>query len=146
MIKTKTQPQAEPGEFSGNRKGGIDSTFIPTQMPPVRAMSLGLGNGDRLAPIMVGMGDAAPALPLTQGLTADITAWNNNKQITALWSINQDKNSWVGVGGIGWKKLANNSDSAIVALTILSAHAREKGSVVHYRDESDGMIYEMYVW
>ena len=70
----------------------------------------------------------------------------NNKQITALWSITQDKNAGVGVSGIGWKYLANNSGSAIVALTMLSAHARVNRSVVNYRDESDGMIHEMYVW
>jgi hypothetical protein len=70
----------------------------------------------------------------------------SNKKINGLWSINQNRNSWIGVSGIGWKKLANNSDSAIVALTMLSAHALEKGSVVNYREESDGMIHEIYVW
>jgi hypothetical protein len=110
------------------------------------ANAASLKSAGGLAPAMRGMGDAAPALPLTQGVSAGITAWNSNKQITALWSINENRNSWVGIGGIGWKKLSNNSDSAIVALTLLSAHAREKGSTVHYRDESDGMIHEMYVW
>jgi hypothetical protein len=47
--------------------------------------------------------------------------------------------------GIGWKKLANNSSTAIVALTMLGAHAREKASRVDYREESS-MIREMYVW
>jgi hypothetical protein len=92
------------------------------------------------------MGGAAPSLPLMAGVAAGVSAWQNNKRITGLWSINENRNSWVGVDGIGWKKLANNSDSAIVALTMLSSHAREKGSAVDYREESDGMIYEMYVW
>jgi hypothetical protein len=70
----------------------------------------------------------------------------NNKQITALWSITQDKNAWVGVSGIGWKYLANNSSSAIVELTMLSAHARVIRSVVNYRDESDSMIHAMHGW
>jgi hypothetical protein len=95
---------------------------------------------------MAGAGDAAPSLPVMEGGVTGVTAWQNNKQITSLWSINQNRNSWVGVSAIGWRKLANNSDSAIVALTMLSAHAREKGSVVNYREESDGMIHEMYVW
>ena len=59
------------------------------------------------------------------GAGAGVTAWLNDKRITGLWSINQNRNSWVYVNGIGWKKLANNSDSAIVALSMLSAHARE---------------------
>jgi hypothetical protein len=92
-------------------------------------------------------GDTAPSLlPSAEGFGVAVTAWQNNKRITGLWSINQVRNSWVAVDGVGWKKLANTSDSALVALTILGAHAREKASVVNYRDESDGMIHEIYVW
>jgi hypothetical protein len=92
------------------------------------------------------MGDAAPSLRPAEGMSAGITAWQNNKRITGLWAINQNRNSWVYVDTVGWKKLANNSDSAIVALSMLGAHAREKSSVVNYREENDGMIREMYVW
>ena len=73
-------------------------------------------------------------------------AWNNGKKITALWSINQNRNSWVHIDGVGWRRLANNSDSAIMAMSILGAHAREKATTVNYRDEADGMIHEIYVW
>ena len=71
--------------------------------------------------------------------------WQQNKRIVALWTINQNRNAWIGTDGT-WKKLANNSDSAIVALMLLSSHAREKGSVVNYREESDAMVHELYVW
>jgi hypothetical protein len=74
------------------------------------------------------------------------TVWVNNKKINALWSINENRNSWVGVAGVGWVKLANNSDSAIVALTMLGANARQTQGTVNYRQESDNMIHEMYVW
>jgi hypothetical protein len=97
-------------------------------------------------PIAAGGSDAAPSLPTAGAAAIGASTWQNNKRFNALWSINQNRNSWVGVDGIGWKKLMNNSDSAIVALTVLAAHAREKGSAVNYREESDGMIYEMYVW
>lgn len=117
---------------------------MPSQMPPAGAV--GSTAASVQAGSIQGISDAAPALPLTAAISAGISAWQNNKQINALWSINQNRNSWVGVSGVGWKKLANNSDSAIVALTMLAAHAREKGSVVNYREESDGMVYEMYVW
>lgn len=43
-------------------------------------------------------------------------------------------------------KLANNSDTAIVALTMLGANARQTQGIVNYRQESDNMIHEMYVW
>ena len=74
------------------------------------------------------------------------TVWVNNKKINALWAINQNRNSWVGVAGVGWVKLANNSDTAIVALTMLGANAKLTQGTVNYRQEADGMIHEMYVW
>ncbi len=43
-------------------------------------------------------------------------------------------------------KLANNSDFAIVALTMLGTDAKLTQGVVNYRQESDNMIHEMYVW
>jgi hypothetical protein len=50
------------------------------------------------------------------------------------------------VAGVGWVKLANNSDTAIMALTMLGANARQTQGIVNYRQESDNMIHEMYVW
>jgi hypothetical protein len=71
--------------------------------------------------------------------------WYKSKKITALWSINQNRNSWIGVSGLGWRKLANNSDSAVVALTMLASHAKQTGRNVDIREESD-QIKEMYAW
>jgi hypothetical protein len=96
--------------------------------------------------VPTGVGDAVPAISPAQAAGEGMTTWLNNKHIVGLWSINQNLNVIVYADGIGWKKLANNSDSAIVALTMLSAHAREKASIVNFREESDAMIHEMYVW
>jgi hypothetical protein len=91
--------------------------------------------------------DAAPTLPVgADGVSAAIGAWNNNKRITALWSINQNRNAWIHVDGVGWKRLSTASESGIVALARLTAHARERNSAVNYRDEADGMVHEIYVW
>lgn len=91
-------------------------------------------------------GDAAPSINPPESNIQGITAWQNNKRINALWTKNQNRNAWVAVTGVGWKKLANNSDTAIVALNMLGAHAKQTGAQVNYRDEADGMIHEMYVW
>lgn len=87
-----------------------------------------------------------PAMEANSLEAAAVTTWNNSANINALWSINQDKNSWVGITGIGWKKLSTASESGIVALTMLASHAKEKNSLVYYREESDAMIHEFYVW
>jgi hypothetical protein len=75
-----------------------------------------------------------------------VGAWNSDKRVQGLWSINQDRNSWVYLSDVGWKKLANSSDTSIVAMTALAAHARQMQSRIDTREEADGMIYEIYVW
>jgi hypothetical protein len=87
-----------------------------------------------------------PSGSLEAGGAVGVTVWVNNQKINALWSIAENRNSWAGVAGVGWRKLANNSDSAIVALTILAANAKQTQGIVNYRQEADNMIHEMYVW
>ena len=126
------EPTALPPE--GGISAGSEESH-PTELPP--AQSAG----------SEGSSSSVPTLDPSAGVGADqITAWQNDKRINALWSINENRNVFVGVTGVGWKKLANNNDSAIVALTLLSGSARITQSPVNYRDEADGMIHEMYVW
>jgi hypothetical protein len=103
----------------------------------------------------VAVGAAAPSQlppPGAAGVAAGaaaaggVTVWQPNRTVNALWSINQNRNSWVGFAGAGWTKLANNSDSAIVAMTMLVSHALVTQTWVGYRTEADGMLHEMYVW
>jgi len=137
------EPQIEPGEISESVTNQSEDILMPSEMPPPSAEEAVSAVGP--APTMEGMSDTAPSLPIEVGAIAGVTAWQNNKRITALWSINQNRNSWIGVSGLGWRKLANNSDSAIVALTMLCSHARKKNSVVNFREEG-GMVREIYVW
>lgn len=140
---SEKEPQIEPGELSESVANQSGDVSIPSETPPPSAEELVSAEGPSLK--MEGMGDTAPSLPVEEGALAGITAWQNNKRVTALWSINQNRNSWAGISGMGWKKLANNSDSAVVALTMLCSHAREKNSVVNFREEG-GMIREIYIW
>lgn len=113
------------------------SETIPTQSPPSSGVSVTAG------------ADSAPSLLPSAALSVSgggITAWLGDKRVSALWGINQNRNSWVYIVGVGWKKLANNSDSAVVALTMLAAHAKQSQTNYSYREEADGMIHETYVW
>ena len=98
----------------------VSATAAPRLRPP--------GAGDRAAIGAVG------------------TNWSNCTRVSSLWSINQDRNSWVGIDSVGWQKLSYASDSGIVALTMLASHARQTGTCYVYRTEDDGMIHETYVW
>ena len=91
-----------------------------------------------------GVGTTGSTSTDTGGIGASV--WVNSKKINALWAINENRNSWVSVAGVGWVKLANNSDSAIVAFTMLGANARQTQGNVNYRQEDDKMIHEIYVW
>lgn len=84
--------------------------------------------------------------PETTGERKGIGAtWLNSKKITALWSINQNRNSWVYLTDTGWKRLADNSDSAVVALTMLASHAQQAGATVNALEDA-GKITQLYVW
>ena len=70
--------------------------------------------------------EAAPLISLVEAAVSVITAWQNNKKINALWLINQNRNAYIGAEGFGWKKLPYNSDSAIMAFSILVAHVLKR--------------------
>ncbi len=116
-----TMPEKLP---ETSQSGGAISADVvgPTQEPPASALAASAAGG------------------------VGATVWVNGKKVNALWAINQNRNSWISVAGVGWVKLANNSDSAIVALTMLGANAKLTQGVVNYRQESDNMLHEMYVW
>lgn len=124
------------------QSGQESSEVVGSQSKPQDLNSL-----DVTAAMAAG-GVSVPVLEPPIAVTSQevIGAWLNDKRINATWCINQNRNVHLSVAGVGWKKLANNSDSAIVALNMLGAHARQMNSPVNYREEADGMIYEMYVW
>lgn len=141
------QPTQVPGE---TQEGGVQaagSTYdAPSQPPPASAAGAG---GPVTAPTMTAPPEmqSAPSLPATAAsVGAGVSAWQNNKRIEALWTINQDRNAWMGVVGIGWRKLAPGTETSLTAMAMLAAHARCTNAVVNYRDESDSLVHEIYVW
>ncbi len=140
----------------GNSKQGA---AVPTLAPPEETASTGGSVGatipdeavlveDLLAQAGGATATGAPTEtpPEEVTVTTEVTAWQSDKRINALWSIDEPRNSWVGVAGLGWRKLKNTSDSAITAMTVLAAHGKQLNCRVDLREEADGMIHEMYVW
>lgn len=128
----------------------------PTLKPPAAdAHAIAKGKAPDSPPAMSNEAKAklvsADRLPetLPAGAVGPIRAvagWLENQHIDWLWTINEHCNAWVGVSGTGWVKLSNASESGIVALTILAAHAKQMHTSATIRQEADGMIHEMYVW
>ena len=78
-----------------------------------------------------------------RGITA--AAWHSDKTITGLWSSNNNRNVYVAIADVGWKKLADNSDSAVMALTIILSHAFQTNRKASLMEE-EGQIRQVYVW
>jgi hypothetical protein len=132
------------------------ATTAPTQVPhpssaKVESISLPAMSADDIKALPPGTaGQTMPAQAVAgvakQAAAAAGTVWQSQKNIVNQWTINQDRNSWIGVAGIGWQKLSTASDSGCVALTMLASNALITKASVNYRTESDGMVHEMYVF
>lgn len=75
--------------------------------------------------------------------------WQNNRRITAVWVINQNRNAWVFVQGLGWRKLAHNESDVFLAMLAACIHAKADGRNVNFREVGVGgniEIHEIYVW
>lgn len=93
--------------------------------------------------------DGPTALPpsLTAEAAEAVTAtWHSGVLIDALWSIDETRNRWVRIAGVGWRKLYNGRDGSFQALSALAAQGHQTGRSVNLREEADGMIYEIYLW
>ncbi len=136
QTMTTTEPQDLPPD-----EGSMDSAAenSPTDLPPSEIESDEAATGSDESPTE---GPPDEEVASVEGYGAN---WHKNKKITALWGINQNRNSWVHVSGLGWKKLANNSNSAIVALTMLGAHAKQGNRKVNVKEDG-GQVKELYVW
>lgn len=136
---TKVQQSKSPTQMPGATQSEqtLSSQSTPVDLDPAAMTMLGAA-GAESAPEML------PPAELSK--SGAIGAWLSDKRFTAIWGIAENRNSWVAVDGVGWKKLANNSDTAVVALTMLAAHAKQLSRSVNYREEADGMIHETYVW
>lgn len=96
--------------------------------------------------------DSAPTLapPEVQVSAEDTLAatatWHTSVKIDALWGIDETRNAWVRVVGVGWKKVHNGRDGAFQALVTLAGQARQTGRPVNLREEAGGVIHEIYLW
>ncbi|WP_433047909.1 hypothetical protein [Dactylosporangium sp. CS-033363] len=89
-----------------------------------------------------------PTVAGAQTVAADaVTAtWRSNQTVTATWSISEPRNAWMHVKDLGWRKLYNGRDWAFTALVTLAAQARQTQRPITFREEADGMVYEIYLW
>jgi len=105
---------------------------------------------------VIGVGTSVESGPTLQppSLAGDVATavgavtatWQYNKTVVATWSINEPRNAFMSVQGLGWRKLYNASDGAFVSLVFLATQARQTGRPISFREEPDGMVHEIYLW
>jgi hypothetical protein len=140
----KSQTEASPTNTPPEAAGGPPSGS-PADAGHSRPREL---SGDEQATTTrsAGSGNEPTREPPAASSSADAALWRQDVRVNALWSINQNRNSWMSVNGVGWRQLAPTSDSGIVALTILASHGKQTQTRVDYREEADGKVYEIYAW
>lgn len=127
--------QAIAQPFNPNTKE-IKMEAYPTQEPPVQAAKQTASQEDR--PTF----DPSTQNAVSQGNTA----WQTDKKVLGLWTNSSTRNAYMYVDQIGWRKFADNSDSAIVAFNVIAAHAKVLAKPVQYYEEADNKVSTLYVW
>lgn len=136
-MAKQSKPSKEKIKIEKAAAASVSS--VPTMPPGGEESSAQLSSASRptLEPPTGGV--------LSVGLEAGASAWASQK-VTGLWTIDQDKNSWVAVTNEGWIKLSTASDTGIMAMQMLAASAKQTQTPFNYRKENDNMIHEIYVW
>lgn len=73
------------------------------------------------------------------------TGWQNNKKILGLWAINQDRNAWVYVQDLGWRKIAADNDNIFFDMLTQLATAKSANRPVNVYQQSS-IITQVYVF
>jgi C1A family cysteine protease len=55
------------------------------------------------------------------------SGWLSNTRVIGLWTIDQDRNAWAYLNGIGWRRIAWDNDNIFFDLLRLLAAARKEG-------------------
>ncbi len=72
------------------------------------------------------------------------TGWQTNRRVIGLWSIDQDRNAWAYVDGIGWRKIASDSDNIFFDLLVQVASAKTSNRPVNFYQQQ-GVIRQVYI-
>jgi C1A family cysteine protease len=73
------------------------------------------------------------------------TGWQNNRRVTGLWTINQDRNAWAYFPGLGWRKISSDNDNIFFDMLAQLISAKAAARPVNFFEEK-GVIKQIYVF
>jgi hypothetical protein len=68
-----------------------------------------------------------------------------NKRVNALWTQNEPRNSWLSFADLGWRKIMPSTESGVVALSMLGAHAKQTQCRVDFAEDAQRVV-SLYCW
>jgi C1A family cysteine protease len=71
-------------------------------------------------------------------------AWQRNRRISGLWSIDQERNAWVYATNLGWRRISPKNDNVFSTLLVQLATAKAAHRPVDFLEE-EGVITQAYV-
>ncbi len=135
MVSGECKPCQEMATKSGSSNGNGSLAYPTQELPAQTAKS----NTTEERPT------EEPPSSLAQGSYA-AAGWQNDKKVQGQWNNCVDRNGYMYVEGLGWRKFADNSDSAMIAFNIIAAHAKAIGKGVNFYEGDDGKVTTLYVW
>ncbi|KLK89415.1 peptidase C1 [Methanoculleus sediminis] len=73
------------------------------------------------------------------------TGWRNNRRVIGLWAINEDRNAWVHIQGLGWRKVSPDNDNIFFNMLAVLIAAKAAARPVNIYEEN-GVIKQVYVY
>ena len=70
--------------------------------------------------------------------------WRNNLQVRGLWTNSADRNAWVYLTGVGWRKIAASSDATMLTMLSQLVSAKAAARPVNAFEDA-GVIKQVYV-
>jgi hypothetical protein len=150
LRETTTMVADRPGPTMSPPAADAVSSGSPgaagTAAPSLRPEDVSSGTLAAISEVGPTLGPPAGVGAAGDAVGAVTATWRTGVNVTALWSINQPRNAFMFVPNVGWKRIFNGRDAAFTALVTLASQARQTGRPISFREEPDGMVYEIYLW
>jgi C1A family cysteine protease len=72
------------------------------------------------------------------------TGWLNNTRVLGLWTIDQDRNAWVYLDNVGWRRIAFDNDNIFLDMLVQLVAAKSANRPVNVYQENS-IITQIYV-
>jgi Zn-dependent metalloprotease len=73
----------------------------------------------------------------------EVSGWAQNTHVIGLWAINEDRNAWAYMDGIGWRKVSPDNDDIFCDMLSQLVAAKAKGGSVSFFEEQS-VIKQVY--